>query len=124
MGDVVANNLLRTVAFLGNHTPRQCGIATFTADLSGAIQTSRPAVDCSGDSWVFGPETAYERHGDVGNVAFPCGATVADDLDTIRLYYGAADTCIALANGSIRELVKWLDDNGKPGCPSMGGAGA
>lgn len=75
-----------------------------------------------GDSWVFGPETAYERHGDVGNAAFPCGATVADDRDTIRLYYGAADTCIALATGSLRELVKWLDDNGKPGCPSTGGA--
>jgi hypothetical protein len=47
VGDVVANNLLRTVAFLGNHTPRQCGIATFTADLSGAIQTSSPTLDCT-----------------------------------------------------------------------------
>ncbi len=47
MGEVAANNLLRTVAFLGNHTPRQCGIATFTADLSGAIRTSRPALDCT-----------------------------------------------------------------------------
>lgn len=77
-----------------------------------------------GGSWVFGPEMAYERHGDVSNVAFPCGATVADDRDTLRLYYGAADTCIALATGSLRELVKWLDDNGEPECRSMGGADA
>ena len=77
-----------------------------------------------GDSWVFGPETTYERHGDVGNVAFPCGATVADDRDTIRLYYGAADTCIALATGSIRELLRWLDDNGNPECPRTTGADA
>jgi predicted GH43/DUF377 family glycosyl hydrolase len=68
-----------------------------------------------GDSWVFGPEAPYEQHGDVGNVAFPCGTTVADDGDTLRLYYGAADTCIALATGSIRELLKWLDENGRSG---------
>src|SRR5206468_6829214 len=29
-----------------------------------------------GDSWIFGPETSYERRGDVGNVAFPCGYTL------------------------------------------------
>lgn len=69
-----------------------------------------------GDSWVFGPETDYERHGDVGNVAFPCGTTIGDDGDTLYMYYGAADTCIALATGSIRELLKWLDANGKAGC--------
>jgi glycosyltransferase involved in cell wall biosynthesis len=31
---------------LGNHTPRQCGIATFTADLSDAIRTQFPGLDC------------------------------------------------------------------------------
>ena len=71
-----------------------------------------------GDSWVFGPETAYERHGDVGNVVFPCGATIANDGDTIRLYYGAADSCVALATGSIRELLGWLDDHGSSECSS------
>jgi hypothetical protein len=28
---------VRCVALLGNHLPRQCGIATFTADLANAI---------------------------------------------------------------------------------------
>ena len=28
---------IRRIAILGNHLPRQCGIATFTTDLSGAI---------------------------------------------------------------------------------------
>ena len=63
-----------------------------------------------GDSWVFGPETAYERAGDVPNVAFPCGTTIGSDGDTIQMYYGAADTSIALATGSIREILSWLDD--------------
>lgn len=65
-----------------------------------------------GDPWIFGPEASYERHGDVGNVTFPCGYTIDADGDTIRLYYGAADTSIALATGSIRELLAWLDQHG------------
>jgi predicted GH43/DUF377 family glycosyl hydrolase len=65
-----------------------------------------------GDSWIFGPEAPYEREGDVGNVAFPCGYTVGDDGDTLNLYYGAADTCVALATGSIRRLLGWLDEHG------------
>jgi len=62
-----------------------------------------------GDEWIFGPEEPYERHGDVDNVVFPCGYTIAPDGDTIRLYYGAADTSIALATGSIRAMLEWLE---------------
>lgn len=65
-----------------------------------------------GDSWIFGPEEPYEKFGDVGNVAFPCGYTIGTDGDTISMYYGAADSCIALATGSIRQLLRWLDENG------------
>jgi predicted GH43/DUF377 family glycosyl hydrolase len=65
-----------------------------------------------GDSWIFGPETPYEREGDVGNVAFPCGYTIGADGDAINLYYGGADSCVALATGSIRQLLAWLDEHG------------
>jgi glycosyltransferase involved in cell wall biosynthesis len=37
---------IRRVAMLGNHLPRQCGIATFTTDLSDAITAAQPDVDC------------------------------------------------------------------------------
>jgi predicted GH43/DUF377 family glycosyl hydrolase len=67
-----------------------------------------------GDSWIFGPETAYERGGDVKDVVFPCGQTIDEDGDTIYLYYGAADTTIALATGSIRSLLAWLELNATP----------
>lgn len=60
------------------------------------------------DEWVFGPEESYEQHGDVGNVVFPCGYTIAPDGDTINLYYGAADTSIGLATASLGELLDWL----------------
>jgi predicted GH43/DUF377 family glycosyl hydrolase len=67
-----------------------------------------------GDTWIFGPETPYEREGDVDNVVFPCGYTIGDDGDTLNLYYGAADTCIALARGSIHNMLRWLQANGRP----------
>jgi predicted GH43/DUF377 family glycosyl hydrolase len=63
-----------------------------------------------GDCWIFGPEAPYEREGDVANVTFPCGYTIGADGDTINLYYGAADSSIALATGSIAELLHWLDN--------------
>jgi predicted GH43/DUF377 family glycosyl hydrolase len=39
------------------------------------------------------------------------GQTICADGDTIHLYYGAADSSIALATGSIRALLAWLDAN-------------
>jgi predicted GH43/DUF377 family glycosyl hydrolase len=64
------------------------------------------------DEWIFGPEEPYERHGDVDNVVFPCGYTIAPDGDTLHLYYGAADSSIALASGSVRAILEWLEQKG------------
>jgi len=61
------------------------------------------------DEWIFGPEEPYERSGDVDNVVFSCGHTITADGDTIRLYYGAADTSIALATGSVYAILEWLE---------------
>ena len=62
-----------------------------------------------GDEWMFGPEESYERHGDVDDAVFPCGYTIAPDGDSLNIYYGAADSSIALATSSIRTLLDWLD---------------
>lgn len=64
-----------------------------------------------GSEWMFAPEEPYEQHGDVGNVVFPCGYTIDKDKDTINIYYGAADTSIALATGSIKEMLNWLEQH-------------
>jgi predicted GH43/DUF377 family glycosyl hydrolase len=64
-----------------------------------------------GAEWIFGPEEPYEQNGDVGYVVFPCGYTLAADGDTLHLYYGAADTSIALATGSVRTMLEWLDQH-------------
>jgi predicted GH43/DUF377 family glycosyl hydrolase len=65
-----------------------------------------------GDEWIFGPEAVYETQGDVNNVTFPCGYSIGRVVDTLNLYYRAADTSIAVATGSIREILKWLDAHG------------
>ena len=41
-----AQRSIQTIAMLGNHLPRQCGIATFTTDLSDAIEREMPELDC------------------------------------------------------------------------------
>jgi len=80
------------------------------------FELERPHVCLQrGESWMFGPEAPYERSGDVNDVVFPCGQTIGADGDTINLYYGAADSCLALATGSIRTLLAWLEANPSSG---------
>lgn len=60
------------------------------------------------EEWVFGPEAPYERVGDVGNVVFPCGWILDAASGTIRMYYGAADTCIGLATARLGDVLHYL----------------
>jgi predicted GH43/DUF377 family glycosyl hydrolase len=64
-----------------------------------------------GDPWVFGPEASYERGGDVKDVVFPCGQTIGAVIDMDGVSVGAADSSVALATGSIRTILAWLDAN-------------
>jgi len=40
------NSALNRIAFIGNHLPRQCGIATFTTDLCEAIAIHYKQTNC------------------------------------------------------------------------------
>ncbi len=64
------------------------------------------------DEWVFGPEEPYERYGDVGDVVFPCGWVL--DGDELRVYYGAADSSMALATAQLPEVLEWLELHSPP----------
>lgn len=57
--------------------------------------------------WVFGPKEEYERVGDVPGVVFPCGVVMNED-DELRIYYGAADTNVALATAKLRDVIDYL----------------
>jgi predicted GH43/DUF377 family glycosyl hydrolase len=60
------------------------------------------------EDWVFAPETPYERHGDVDNVVFPCGWILNKASGAIRIYYGGADSCLALATAQVSEVLDYL----------------
>ena len=53
---------------------------------------------------LLSPRTDYERIGDVGNVCFACGAVVEKD-QSVKIYYGAADTSICVATSTLQELI-------------------
>jgi beta-1,4-mannooligosaccharide/beta-1,4-mannosyl-N-acetylglucosamine phosphorylase len=55
-------------------------------------------------NFIFGPEELYERTGDVPNVVFPCGIILEPD-NTLKMYYGAADTCIAVAEAKLEDIL-------------------
>ena len=57
--------------------------------------------------WVFSPTAPYERTGDVGNVVFCCGWVLVGD--EVRIYYGGADSCMAVATASLEELMTCLE---------------
>jgi predicted GH43/DUF377 family glycosyl hydrolase len=64
------------------------------------------------DEWVLAPSATYERQGDVPNAIFPCGLIHDEEKRELRLYYGAADTCICLATASFDETLETVLDAG------------
>ena len=57
---------MKRLAILGNHLPRQCGIATFTTHLADALATALPEVD----SFVLAMNDAGRRHSYPSRVRF------------------------------------------------------
>jgi beta-1,4-mannooligosaccharide/beta-1,4-mannosyl-N-acetylglucosamine phosphorylase len=57
-----------------------------------------------GDDAILWPEHDYERRGNVSNVVFTSNAIVEND-GTVKIYYGAADTCIGLAEAKLDDLI-------------------
>ena len=55
---------------------------------------------------LFKPELTWEKEGDVRDVVFPGGAVI--DKDKLKIYYGAADTMIGLAEVNFKELMRKL----------------
>lgn len=62
---------LRRAAFLGNHPPWLCGLATFTVDLRSAIAGAVPEADCfalaitdnAGGPYDYPPAASLAAHG-------------------------------------------------------------
>jgi beta-1,4-mannooligosaccharide/beta-1,4-mannosyl-N-acetylglucosamine phosphorylase len=54
---------------------------------------------------LLAPEAPYETEGFRSGVIFPCGLILDEASGEVRLYYGAADTCVALATGHVDDLI-------------------
>ncbi len=59
-----------------------------------------------GEHPILEPEAPYEASGFFGGVVFTCGALVEDN--TVKIYYGAADTSIAYAEIPVEDILKSL----------------
>jgi predicted GH43/DUF377 family glycosyl hydrolase len=55
---------------------------------------------------ILEPQADYEVNGFFGNVVFSCGALCENGL--VRIYYGAADTCMALVEIPLEEILSSL----------------
>ncbi|MDD5621953.1 MAG: glycoside hydrolase family 130 protein [Actinomycetota bacterium] len=56
---------------------------------------------------IIEPEMDYEKNGFFGNVIFTCGSLYEEDK--VKIYYGAADTCIAYAEIDLDDILYRLD---------------
>ena len=63
------------------------------------------------DSFLLAPHELYETVGDVPNVVFPCAALTDGETGRIAIYYGAADTTVALAFTTVDETLKYIHDH-------------
>ena len=81
---------MKRLAILGNHLPRQCGIATFTTHLTDALATELPHVD----AFVLAMNDARRRH------SYP---------SRVRFEISEGDVG---SYGSINQPLDWLDRHG------------
>ena len=107
---------LQRIAFIGNHLPRRCGIATFTHDLHRAVAAARPGLDASvvamndsGRSYDYSPAVRFQVRDN----------TIADYVQAAEFLNAAGCEVVSLqhefgifggaAGGNITEILARLD---------------
>jgi beta-1,4-mannooligosaccharide/beta-1,4-mannosyl-N-acetylglucosamine phosphorylase len=61
--------------------------------------------------YLLAPQMPYECVGDVPNVVFPCATVQDPESGRITIYYGAADTVIAIAFSCVDKLLTFIENN-------------
>jgi beta-1,4-mannooligosaccharide/beta-1,4-mannosyl-N-acetylglucosamine phosphorylase len=61
--------------------------------------------------YLLTPEMPYETTGFVPNVVFPCATLHDAETGRIAIYYGAADTYVALAFAQADEVMEYIKNN-------------
>jgi beta-1,4-mannooligosaccharide/beta-1,4-mannosyl-N-acetylglucosamine phosphorylase len=62
-------------------------------------------------SFMLTPEEWYEERGFVPNVVFPCAALCDADTGRIAIYYGAADSYVAVAYTTLDETLNFIKEH-------------
>jgi glycosyltransferase involved in cell wall biosynthesis len=86
---------IRRIAILGNHLPRQCGIATFTTDLSGAIAAEVANADCfvlamndAGQRYAYPPRVRFEvAESDIASYRIAADYLNANKIDVVSVQH-------------------------------------
>ena len=86
---------IRRIAILGNHLPRQCGIATFTTDLSGAIAAEVSNADCfvvamndAGKRYAYPPRVRFEvEESDIASYRVAADYLNANKIDVVSVQH-------------------------------------
>ena len=86
---------IRRIAILGNHLPRQCGIATFTTDLSAAVAAEIPNTDCSvvamndaGKHYAYPPRVRFGvAEGDIASYHAAADYLNANKIDVVSVQH-------------------------------------
>jgi glycosyltransferase involved in cell wall biosynthesis len=86
---------IRRIAILGNHLPRQCGIATFTTDLSGAVAAEFSNADCfvvamndAGKRYAYPPRVRFEvAESDIASYRVAADFLNANKLDVVSVQH-------------------------------------
>jgi len=84
---------IRRIAILGNHLPRQCGIATFTTDLSAAVAAE--VADCfviamndAGKRYAYPPRVRFEvAEGDIASYGVAADYLNANKIDVVSVQH-------------------------------------
>ena len=114
---------IRRIAVLGNHTPRQCGIATFTTDLAHAVLDELPELECkvlamndAGKTYAYPTGVGFEiAEGDLSSYVRAREFVNASDVQVLSIQheygiYGgeAGSHLLALLSGLHMPIVATL----------------
>src|SRR5207245_1830501 len=86
---------LQNVAFIGNHLPRRCGIATFTHDLHRAVSTARRKLETCvvamtdpGNTYDYPPFVRFQVHDEmVGEYVQAADFLINEGVDLVSLQH-------------------------------------
>ncbi len=87
----------------------------FVYSIGGAIlDIDNPSiVKYRCENFLVTPTQWYEERGFVPNVCFPCATLQDAERGRIAIYYGAADSYVALAFTMLDDVVNYIKDNSK-----------